>query len=139
MTLRVRDVMTKDPITMMADDSVMEAARVMRDRHIGDVVVQADGEICGILTDRDVVVRTVAEEKNPHDVKLGDVCSRELVTVSPEEDWNRAVWLMKTRAIRRLPVVQDGKAIGILSIGDLAQQKDRHSALGEISAAPPNL
>jgi CBS domain-containing protein len=118
---------------------VREAAETMRANDIGDVVVVDDnGAISGILTDRDIVVRVVAEGRDPRATRIGDIASRELTAVSPDDPVDRAVLLMRERAIRRLPVVDKGKPVGIVSIGDLALDRDPDSALADISAAPPN-
>ncbi len=135
----IREVMTRNPVTLMASMTVSEAARRMKEANIGDVIVLREGdEMCGILTDRDIVVRAIAEGKDPNQVKLDDICSHELTTVSPDDDVDKAVQLMREKAIRRLPVTENGKAVGIVSLGDLAKERDRHSVLGEISAKPPN-
>jgi len=89
----------------------------------------------GILTDRDVVVRVVAEGRDPRATRLADVCSRELTTVSPDDNVDDAIAVMRDKAIRRVPVVDRGRPIGIVALGDLAP---RGTTLGEISAAPPN-
>jgi CBS domain-containing protein len=138
MTQKIRDVMTENPATMPASSAVAEAARTMRDRDIGDVIVLQDDHVCGIVTDRDIVVRGVAQGRDPAQTKLADICSRDLTTVSPNDDVGNAVRLMKEKAVRRLPVVENGRPVGIVSIGDLASERDRRSALGEISSAPPN-
>ena len=110
----------------------------MRDSNIGDVIVADNGQICGIVTDRDVVVRATAEGRDPAKTKLADICSQELTTASPSDSVDQAVQLMRRKAIRRLPVVENGRAVGIVSIGDLAQERDPTSALSDISAAPSN-
>jgi CBS domain-containing protein len=134
----VRDVMTPNPVALQATSSLVEAALAMRDFDVGDVLVLDDGQICGIVTDRDIVVRGIAGGNYPATVKLGEICSRELTTLSPTDSVEDAVSLMRQKAIRRLPVVENGRPVGILSLGDLALEKDPHSALGDISAAPPN-
>jgi CBS domain-containing protein len=138
MAQSIRDVMTANPVSLSAASSVAEAARAMRDSHIGDVVVLDNGRICGIVTDRDIVVRAVAEGRDPSTTKLANICSEELTTLSPGDKVEDAVVIMREKAIRRLPVVEGGKPVGIVSIGDLATSLDPHSALGHISAAPPN-
>ena len=95
-------------------------------------------EVCGIVTDRDIVVRTVAETQDPTITTLADICSHRLLTVTPTDSVEEAVRLMRTHAIRRLPVVEGGQAVGIVSLGDLAVERDPGSALGKISGAPPN-
>ena len=135
----IRDVMTEqDLITVSATDSLTEAARKMRDEDIGDVVVQDDGKVCGILTDRDITVRAVAEGMDPNTTACQRVCSQELTTLSPDDDVDNAVTLMKKKAIRRIPILEDGKLVGIVSMGDLAVERDPNSALAGVSAAAPN-
>jgi len=138
MTQSVRDVMTANPIALPATSSVVDAARTMRDANIGNVIVVDNGQICGIVTDRDITVRGVAEGKDVSSLKLRDICSQEITTLSPTDSVDDAVRLMREKAVRRLPVVEGGKPVGIVSLGDLAVERDPHSALGNISAAPPN-
>jgi CBS domain-containing protein len=139
MTEYLRDVMTTNPETLPESTTVREAAETMRANDIGDVVIVDDnGAISGILTDRDIVVRVVAEGRDPRVTRIGDIGSRELTAASPDDPVDRAVQLMRERAIRRLPVVDKGKPVGIVSIGDLALDRDPDSALADISAAPPN-
>ena len=138
MPQRIHDVMTPNPVTLPGTTSVQDAARAMRDQAIGDVIVIEHNQVCGIITDRDIVVRTVAEEQDPATTTLADICSHSLFTVLPTDSVEQAVRLMRTHAIRRLPVVDGGKAVGIVSLGDLAVERDPDSALGEISAALPN-
>jgi len=134
----VRDVMTRDPKALDATASVMDAAELMRESDIGDVVVLEDDHLCGIVTDRDIVVRVVAEGRDPHDVKLGEVFSAGVVMVNPDDSVDSIVTLMREKAIRRVPVVEGNRPVGIVSIGDLASEKDNGSALADISSAPPN-
>ena len=136
MAQHIRDVMTPDPVVLTASSDLREAAQAMRDRDIGDVLVSKDGQLCGMVTDRDMVVRGLAEGRT--DARLGDVCSRELVTLAPDDAIEDAVRLMSQHAVRRLPVVENGNAVGMVSIGDLAVERDRNSALADISAAPAN-
>ncbi len=134
----VQDVMTTDPVALDASEPVLEAAKTMKEHDIGDVIVVDGGQVCGVLTDRDIVVRVLAEARDPSQTRLGDVCSRDLATVSPGDDLTAAGDLMRERAIRRVPVVDNGRPIGIVSIGDLAIERDPDSALSHISAAPPS-
>ncbi len=133
---KIRDVMTASPVVLDASAPIVDAARAMREENIGTVMVREGTKFCGIVTDRDLVVRGLAEGNLQ--MKVGDVCSKNLVTVSPDDPIDKAVTLMKECAVRRLPVVEGQEPIGIISIGDLATEKDPQSALGEISAAPPN-
>ena len=135
----VRDVMTPLPRAVDVSASVMDAAGVMRDGDIGDVVVLEDQRLYGILTDRDIVVRVLAEGSDPATVKAGQVCSRELTTIPATASVGEAVRLFREKAIRRLPVVEEGgEVVGIVSIGDIAVARDGKSALADVSAAPPN-
>lgn len=134
----IRDVMTPNPVSLPASSPVMEAAQMMKDRDIGDVIVLDEGKVCGVVTDRDIVVRALAAGKDPGSTKISEICSRDLVSVSPDEDIDKAVQLMRDKAIRRLPVVEGDKPVGMVSIGDLAVERDRKSALADISAARPN-
>jgi CBS domain-containing protein len=138
MAQQIRELMTPNPVALPGTASVHEAATAMRDAQIGDVIVIEHHEVCGIVTDRDIVVRTVAERQDPATTTLADICSHSLVTVTPTDSVEAAVRLMRTHAIRRLPVVEGGQAVGIVSLGDLAVERDPGSALGEISGAPPN-
>lgn len=139
MTQSVREVMTGDPVAMSATTTLPDAAKAMLDQDIGDVIVLDQNDaVCGIVTDRDIVVRTVALGQNPADVRLGDICSRDLTTISPTGSAEDAVRLMRGKAVRRLPVVEDGRPIGVVSLGDLAMDRDPDSALADISAAPAN-
>src|SRR4029434_2003747 len=135
----VQDVMTRHPITLPPSTSLVDAAKTMRDMAIG-VVIVADGDrLLGIVTDRDIVVRGLADGCDPHTTTLTDVSSRELTTVSPDEPIETAVRLIREHAIRRLLVVSDGRVVGIVTLGDLALDRDPHSALADVSAAPPTL
>jgi CBS domain-containing protein len=138
MTQSIREVMAKDPVTLPPDSSVLDAARCMRDSDIGDVIIVDSDRVTGILTDRDVIVRAIAEEKDPATTKVSEVASMNPVTLSPDDSIDEAVNLMRQHNIRRLPVVENGRPVGILTIGDLAMERDRTSALADISAAPPN-
>ena len=139
MDLTVRDVMSPDPCVVSPTASVLEAAQIMRGSDIGDVLVLEDDRLFGIVTDRDIVVRALAEGADPEATPVGSICSRDLTTIEAGATVGQAVRLMREKAIRRLPVVdQHGLVMGILSIGDIAVERDRLSALGDISAAPPN-
>lgn len=135
----IQEVMQRAPIALRPDATAAEAARVMKDHDIGDVLVCEGDRLRGIVTDRDLVVRCLAEDERPRERQIGELCSQDLITLRPNDAVDRAVELMKTRAVRRIPVVDSGdRVVGIVSIGDLAQERDPHSALGEISSAPPN-
>ncbi|MGC9495744.1 CBS domain-containing protein [Streptomyces sp. WG7] len=131
----VRDVMTPGVTAVRPDASLVEAARLMRTHHIGDVVV-ADGRgVTGLLTDRDITVRAVAKGLDPMAVGVRAVCTRDPLTVSPHDPVADAETLMREHAVRRLPVVEDGLPVGLVSLGDLAEARDPASALADISRA----
>lgn len=138
MAQHVRDLMTAAPVTLAPDTPVRQAAQVMRDQGIGDVLVGDGDRVSGIVTDRDIVVRGLADRDDLSDCLLRDVCSDQLVTASPDEDVDTAVTRMRENAVRRIPVVEDGRAVGVLSIGDAAIEKDSLSGLADISAARSN-
>jgi len=138
MAKRIQDIMTPNPVALPVTASLIDTAMAMRDADVGAVVVLEDGQICGIVTDRDIVIRGIASGNYPATVKLGEICSRDLTTLAPTDSVEDAVRLMREKTIRRLPVVEHGRPVGIVSLGDLAIEKDPHSALGDISAAPPN-
>lgn len=111
----------------------------MRAASVGAVLVAADGKLAGIVTDRDITVRVVAQGRDPSTTPLADVCSCELTTLSPDDDVDRAIEVMRSKAVRRLPVVDStNQPLGIVSLGDLALERDPSSVLGRISGAPPN-
>jgi CBS domain-containing protein len=130
--------MTPDPIALQSEQVVAEAARVMSESNVGAVVVRKGERLYGIVTDRDIVVRVLAEGRNPQETRLGAICSAELLTVSPDQTVAEAIQLMRSRAVRRLPVVAKDDVVGIVSLADLALSMDRTSPLGAIRAAPPN-
>jgi CBS domain-containing protein len=134
----IREVMTPNPVTIPADMSAADAARLMRDRDIGDVLVMDQDRVMGIITDRDIVVRAVATGQDPANVKAGDICSKELHTVEHTATVEEVIKLMREKAVRRVPVMDGVCPVGIVAIGDLAVERDRESALADISAAPPN-
>jgi CBS domain-containing protein len=134
---QIREIMTEQLSTVGEQTSLHEAARRMRDNGIGDVLVTGDGRLKGLVTDRDLVVRAMAEGRDPDRTTVGEVCSAQIVSVKPEDDLDRAVELMRTHALRRLPVTEDDRPVGIVSLGDLAIERDSRSALADISAAEP--
>jgi CBS domain-containing protein len=136
---RIADIMTKQVHSVAEQTSLRQVAKLMRDKKIGDVLVtDKTGKLRGIVTDRDVVVRAVADSKDPDSTMVGDICTDQITTLREDATVDEAVNLMRQNAIRRIPVVRDDKPVGIVSIGDLAKQKDPNSALADISMAPPN-
>ena len=138
MDQRIADVMTRNVVTCSDSDTVEQAAQAMRDNDVGDVVVTSNGQLAGILTDRDVVIRAVADGANPAQTTIGEIVTGNLVTATPEESVGDVATRMADASVRRIPVVDGGEVVGIVCLGDLAEEKDPNSVLGEISSAPPN-
>ncbi|HEX9989484.1 MAG TPA: CBS domain-containing protein [Chloroflexia bacterium] len=136
--MKVRDIMTKNPETVAPGTSVSDVALMMRDLDVGIIPVVNDGELMGVITDRDIVIRVVASGLNPIDVGVQDFLSPNPVSVSPDDDVDTARDLMAERQIRRLLVTDGSKLVGILSIGDVAikdqsDDSDTGQVLEEIS------
>ncbi|WP_026341939.1 CBS domain-containing protein [Actinomadura atramentaria] len=141
MTRKVGEVMTSGPCALPLDATLYDAARVMRDEGIGDVLVTYAGRLCGMVTDRDIVIRAVAESRDSSVTPLGDVCTADLATITVEDDTGEALRLMRERAVRRLPVVDEAqRPVGIVTMGDLAEPGDGVLApLADLHRAPPDL
>jgi signal-transduction protein with cAMP-binding, CBS, and nucleotidyltransferase domain len=133
MDAKVRDVMTPGPIGVDFDQSVGEAARAMRDWGVGAILVVSNGSLYGLVTDRDLVVRAVAEERGT-DEPVGPLSSANLIGVDADADVHEAMRLMRQHGVRRLPVLEDGQVAGIVSLGDLAMQDEPDLAFAQLSA-----
>jgi signal-transduction protein with cAMP-binding, CBS, and nucleotidyltransferase domain len=129
----VRDVMTPGPIGVDYDQSVGEAARAMRDWGVGAILVVSNGSLYGLVTDRDLVVRAVAEERGA-DEPVGPLSSANLIGVDADADVHEAMRLMRQHGVRRLPVLEDGQVAGVVSLGDLAMQDEPDLAFAQLSA-----
>ncbi len=139
MAQTIKDVMTHDPVCVDPHDSAADAARSMREVDSGAILVTEDGHLRGMLTDRDIVVRAIADGRDPARVEVAEICSADVQALHPEDDVDRAVQLMRERHVRRIPIVdRDDHPVGIVSIGDLALARDERSALADISGAPAN-
>jgi CBS domain-containing protein len=135
----VEQVMTRTPQVVEVSEKIRTAASLMAKANIGAVIVTKEGALCGILTDRDIVIRCVARGGDCDQTTVGEICSQQLATLSAEDTVDNAIALMAKKAIRRIPVVDGSKRpVGIVSLGDLAQNRDPKSALGGISASSPN-
>lgn len=134
----VAQLMNSTLRSVTPDTTLSEVARVMRDADVGDVVVTEGNRLKGLITDRDIVVRCLADGGDPDTVRAGDVCSAELVTVPPQSSVKDAVHAMRSATVRRLPVVEGEEVVGIVTMGDLARAIDPGSALADVSAAEPN-
>ena len=138
-SLLVHEVMTPEPVSLPASATVQQAAARMRDKGVGAIIVTEGDAMCGLVTDRDIVVRCVANGNDCGQTSLAEICSQDdLATVSPDDEIARAIELMRAKSVRRLPVIDHDRPVGILSLGDLALSRDPHSVLAEISAASSN-
>ena len=138
MAVFVREVMTPGVVSVRPDASLVEAAQLMRAQDIGDVLVAGDHALIGVLTDRDIALRAVANGVDPLTVSAQSVCTPDPVVVGPDDSVAAAVALMRDHAVRRLPVVENGRAVGMVSLGDLAISENPESALADISRAAPD-
>ena len=134
----VRYIMATDVETAKPETTVADLARLMEKADVGSIPVVRDGKLEGIVTDRDIVIRAIAEDRDPQSTPVGEVCTGNPTTLEPSQSVDEAVQAMREHDIRRLPVVQDGRPVGIVSLGDLAVDSDGEKALADISAAPPN-
>ena len=134
----IRDLMTENPITLESSASARQAAEQMREADVGAMLIVEGEELKGLVTDRDIVVRAVAEGRDPDDVSVGDIASSSVVSVSADDSVADAISTMRQHDIRRVPVLDGEKPVGIVSLGDLAVAQDSDSVLADISAAEPN-
>ena len=139
MATKMRDIMSPAPVSMAATEPVWAAARAMKERAIGTVLIMTDGRLSGLVTDRDIAVRVLAENRDPVTTRVGDICSTELAVLGPDDDVEQAARLVRERAVRRIPIVQDGTPVGVVSLSDLALERDQGAALSQVSTAQPNI
>jgi CBS domain-containing protein len=129
--MNIRDVMTPNPRTVAPTDTIQNAARIMRDADTGAVPVVENGRPVGILTDRDIVVRAVAEDGQVANRIVREVVTSTVVCATPEMSTREASELMSEHQVRRLPVVENERLVGIVSIGDLAVKEGRDGRIGD--------
>jgi CBS domain-containing protein len=134
MAKSVRDAMTEDPRSIGATASVVEAARLMREVHIGSLPITNDEQLVGMITDRDITTRVVAEAADLEKTSVGDVYSRDLISVEPDNNLDEALRLMARHQVRRLPVVEDGRLVGIVAQADIARWENEKKT-GELVEA----
>jgi CBS domain-containing protein len=116
----VRDLMTQNPRAVRPDDTVVDAARMMRDENVGSLPVVDSDRLIGMITDRDLSVRVVAEGRDPSEVSVQEIASRNPVTAEATSDLNEALQLMARHQVRRLPVTEEGRLVGIIAQADVA-------------------
>ena len=121
----IKHVMTSDPCTIDADKSVAYAAKMMRDEDVGLAPIVEGDKLIGMLTDRDISIRVVAEGKDPNQVTVREVASNQVVTIDPQQDLSEALRIMAKHQVRRLPVVEeDGRLVGVVAQADVAREGD---------------
>lgn len=131
MAMLVRHVMTEAPRSLDADMTAADAAGIMRNFDVGAVPVMRDEALVGLVTDRDLVIRVVAEREDPSTIHLGDIATASPITISPDSSLREARELMASHRVRRLPVVKSGSLVGIVSLGDIALNDRSERAVGE--------
>ena len=134
MATSVRDAMTEDPRSIGPSVSVVEAARLMREGDIGSLPITDDETLVGMITDRDITTRAVAEAADPTQTSVGEVCSHDLISVEPDQDLDEALQLMARHQVRRLPVVENGRLVGIVAQADIALS-EKEKKTGELLKA----
>lgn len=142
-TRKVRDVMTANPAAVTQKDSVRDAARIMKEQDTGVVPVCDDRRIVGLITDRDIVVRLIAEGRDAVNATVSEVMSKSIRTVREDATVDEVLGLMSSAEVRRVPVVNDNQElVGIVSLGDVSVGTNKDGKVGqtveEISSAPPN-
>lgn len=136
MTKSVRDAMTAGPRSIGASASVVEAARLMREDHIGSLPIVDDERLVGMITDRDVATRVVAAGADPKVTSVADVYSRDLISVEPDKDLEEAIQLMARHQVRRLPVVENGELVAIVAADIALQESAKTGRLVEAISTP---
>src|SRR5690606_1435925 len=138
MATKVREIMTGSLTSVSPELDIVTVARAMRDEDIGAVLVSEGDDLMGLVTGGDRVSRRLAAGGDPARGKIGGIASRPTATIGPDESLDKAAQIMRVRGVRRLPVLEDGRAVGIVTLGALAMEKDEVSAVADISAARPN-
>jgi CBS domain-containing protein len=134
MAKSVRDTMTTQPATVERSRPVAEAARIMRDQNVGSLPVVEEGRLMGVITDRDIVIRLVAEGRDLESTTVGDAYTDQPVTVEPDQDLDDALTLMARYQVRRLPVTEGDRLIGMLAQADVALE-EKEKTTGEVVQA----
>jgi CBS domain-containing protein len=122
---QIKELMTVKPRTVKQGDSIVDAAKLMKGEDTGVAPIVDGDRLVGVITDRDIAIRVVAEGRDPQSTKVEDVASQNLVTIDPQQDLDEALRLMAQHQVRRLPVVEeDGKLVGIIAQADVARHAD---------------
>ena len=121
---QIRDLMTENPSSCERGTPVAEAAKVMARENVGSVPVVQGGKLVGVVTDRDLVVRLLAEGRDPQSTTVGEIASSEPVTLSPDDELDKALQLLARHQVRRLPVVEGERLVGIVAQADIARHAD---------------
>jgi CBS domain-containing protein len=115
----MRDIMSSAPVCMASTETVSAVAKAMKEHGVGTALVLTDGQLSGLVTDRDIAVRVLAENRDPVTTLVAEICSSEVAVLGPDDGVEQAERLVRERAIRRIPVLQDGIPVGVVSTGDL--------------------
>lgn len=128
--MKAKNIMTKSIICVKPTDMVEDAAKKMKQAGVGTVAVEENGKIMGIITDRDIVVRNVAENQTPAQVKCGDIMTRNVVTATPDSSIDEITEIMSTKQVKRVPIIDQNKIVGMISLADLAHARGKRSEAG---------
>lgn len=137
MTRKLRDIMSPAPVCMAPTDTVSAAAKAMKEQGVGTALVLAAGRLSGLVTERDITVRVLAENRDPLTTCIGEICIGQVAVLSPDDDVTQAEQLIRERAVRRIPILADGIPVGVPSVGDLALEKGERQVLSGVPAASP--
>lgn len=136
--MKVKDKMTKNVAHVCPDATITETAQLMQKHNVGSIPVVEQDNLVGIVTDRDIVVRNIAQGSDPQTTQVSSVMTSQIISVTPDDDVDEVTFQMATNKIRRVPVVDNNKLVGILAIGDVATDKrfdmEAAMALSEISS-----
>ncbi|WP_113672002.1 CBS domain-containing protein [Vallitalea guaymasensis] len=130
--MKAKEIMTSDIVSVNEDTSIKEAARKMRDEDVGSIPVEDNNELVGIITDRDIVLKTIAEDLNAQDAKCKDIMSKDVITATPDMNVKDVADLMSHNQVKRIPVVEDKNVVGIISLKDLSQARAFEDEAGEV-------
>jgi CBS domain-containing protein len=136
MTRKMRDIMSSAPVCMASTETVSAVAKAMKEHGVGTALVLAGGRLSGLVTDRDITVRVLAENRDPLTTFAGEICSSEVAVLGPDDDVEQAERLIRERAMRRIPVLQDGIPVGVVSVGDLSPLSPLSARQGEKGEGP---